>query len=372
LAAEREMPKIGELPLVSLAQMNRYNKSKLNIKDQWASHPSTEERIAQAERLNLPSLSENLASANTLFRNIENTQCRMTAQLFEHVDTFLKTVTYHNTEEFVSAFETEYKNNTFPLIFNAYFDDKNPALLDILKLAALPEKMELTPNDIFGEAAVDTVYTIISLEQDIETLTDISQNQYEHIKSFDYNGIKYTPQNLYQLIPSLKNELHLLKLEIEKNDANIFQYCLYIARQQDKGHAYQNHYQAYLDMDKTYDAMVEDYEKVRQASNFVHETLPHDVILQRQLMFRNAERDFKKLIEKMRQEPVLKDAISPKQQDVLNVYMTRDWVYFLNDEYSDHNLGVLFDAMRAYNQVLSQAFFQQKKRFLEFQAKLII
>src|SRR5690606_2471269 len=54
LAAQNEIPLRHNLPQVLTEEIGRFQKSKLVIKDQWASHPSTEERIARLDRLNSP------------------------------------------------------------------------------------------------------------------------------------------------------------------------------------------------------------------------------------------------------------------------------------------------------------------------------
>lgn len=43
LADDSHLAYLGDLPIVTPEEMTRFNKSKLEIKNQWASHPSTEE-----------------------------------------------------------------------------------------------------------------------------------------------------------------------------------------------------------------------------------------------------------------------------------------------------------------------------------------
>ena len=50
LAEDSNIPIVNNLPQVSAEALNKFNKSKLVIKDQWTSHPSTEERIERLEK----------------------------------------------------------------------------------------------------------------------------------------------------------------------------------------------------------------------------------------------------------------------------------------------------------------------------------
>ena len=85
LAKENELSIENNLPQVSLEDMNKFNKSKLIIEDQWASHPSIEERKIALEKLEISPKSETNNSANDLFTNIEETQIKLTEKVFDAV-----------------------------------------------------------------------------------------------------------------------------------------------------------------------------------------------------------------------------------------------------------------------------------------------
>ena len=53
LATQSNLSFKNNLPIVSETELNKYNKTKLVIKNQWASHPSTEERIRALELTNI-------------------------------------------------------------------------------------------------------------------------------------------------------------------------------------------------------------------------------------------------------------------------------------------------------------------------------
>jgi Zn-dependent protease with chaperone function len=70
LATKSKIPLAENLPQVTLSHLSRYNKSKLVVVDQWASHPSTEDRVLRLEKLNRSSESFNQSPASTVFSDI--------------------------------------------------------------------------------------------------------------------------------------------------------------------------------------------------------------------------------------------------------------------------------------------------------------
>ena len=73
LAKHNKLSFKNNLPLVTEFDLSKYNKSKLTIKNQWASHPSTEERIRALEMTNIKK--ENVEiPAILMFNNAERIQ----------------------------------------------------------------------------------------------------------------------------------------------------------------------------------------------------------------------------------------------------------------------------------------------------------
>lgn len=105
-------------PDVSLSHLNKYNKSKLKITDQWASHPGTAERIERLEWTGLRSKTNEFLPANQLFANIERTQQELTNKIF-HVVKFEKEATLNSIEQFQLDFHQELEENSFSKIYNS-------------------------------------------------------------------------------------------------------------------------------------------------------------------------------------------------------------------------------------------------------------
>lgn len=100
LATQNNLSFKNNLPIVSELDLSKYNKSKLTIKNQWASHPSIEERIRALELTNIHKTGvEN--PAILLFENEEKIQEEITEKLFSAV-TYAENTTSLDFEKFKS------------------------------------------------------------------------------------------------------------------------------------------------------------------------------------------------------------------------------------------------------------------------------
>ncbi len=79
LATESDLKFENGLPKVEVEDLNKYNKSKLVIKDQWASHPSVEDRVEVLERNNILPVESKPDVSNIAFREC-NRHARATYQ----------------------------------------------------------------------------------------------------------------------------------------------------------------------------------------------------------------------------------------------------------------------------------------------------
>lgn len=191
----------GSFPQVTEFDLTRYNKSKLVIKDQWASHPSTIDRISKLEQVGFKVDNLSDASANLLFADLDQIQESLTQIVFDNApyDSEPELV---EEEKFALEFEKNLELNSYPQIFNSYYSDKNPVYFPL-------EEEEQSPIgeflSLFSDEKVDWVYTMRALEYDLETLKQIQEGKLK-IKTFDYDGQKYQTRKSQELTKKLSLE----------------------------------------------------------------------------------------------------------------------------------------------------------------------
>ncbi|MCH7411398.1 M48 family metalloprotease [Belliella sp. DSM 111904] len=239
LSEFNQIPCKNGLPQVSLTEQSKFNKSKLTVEDQWSSHPSTEDRLKRLEKTNLhvDQLEEHLAT--TLFQDIEKTQVRLTHLIFDHIPYEGEVVT-QSTADFIEDYKADIESNSFPKVFNGYYDNRNPisAPNEEIKPSVDPAS---TADALFSDEKVDLVYTAIALENDIDFLNKIYFGK-SPIKTFDYDGKKYKKKEINKLVPELKKQLEEINQQIHANDLAIFSYFQELSMRQEKTGLWENCY----------------------------------------------------------------------------------------------------------------------------------
>ncbi|MEA4981715.1 MAG: M48 family metalloprotease, partial [Paludibacter sp.] len=264
----------NQLPDIKLEEQNKYNKSRLVIKDQWSSHPTTEERINRLIKTCFSKTNTSDSLANSIFTDITKLQKQISDKLFE-------TVSYEGEIKEIAStsFLDEFKNdtliNSFSNIYNGYYDNKNPQIFDLSNGES--NNGILTMDELFSDEKVDLVYTAFALQNDIETLKSIS-NKELLVKTFDYNGIKYKSKKSGKLIEELKPELEKLNELIKLNDYKIYEFFKSKEQQQNKPDTLEKLYIEFFEFDKNFDSKYGIYTNLINRLQFVSLTTPFDKI----------------------------------------------------------------------------------------------
>lgn len=367
LATESELTFKNNLPSVTLIELSKYNKSKLIIKDQWASHPSTEDRISNLERLNIIKDNCDQKSANTLFNKIEELQKNQTFKLFSTLENSFN-FSQLNLEDFKLEFLENYKKDTFDVLYNGYYDNKNPNYFDINAIENFNSNLDI--ETLFNKVKVDMIYDYIALENDKNTLSNIENNLIP-IKTFDYDGQKYNSKDAGLLIPKIEKEKEDLKNEITKNDIDIYSYFYNVAKQKGFEKDIQAKYDRFFKMDKEHDAKYEIYINLLNETGFIGTSTPFEQIKSNIKKLYKLEKEFKKEIEILLNNDICKEEITPLIKENFDMYLKENWVYFSNENYIDYELEILFKAINNYGYILSREYFLVKRDLLNFQIELV-
>lgn len=357
LATQNELEMKHDLPNVKLSESGLFNKSKLMIENQWASHPSHEERIARLRKLNIIKDTDN-EHAKNLFQDFEKTEEKLTAKLFSKVK-YQKGKTELELDVFKTEFEEQYNRNSFDKIFNSYYDNKNPDFTiqenHIVK--------DLLFDELFSKEKVELVYTLIALENDKKTIEAIASKELV-LKTFDYDGKKYTAKEAKNLIPEIDHSISEIQKQIQQNDSDIYHYFLSSTDDSGKKTEFINAYQLLSAYDASYEEKLKVYTDIAHATAFMStKTMPEQI-----------KRNFLNL---KPLEDTLKNEIRPylentsisfylEEQDVkdLNYYIENHLIYFNNDHYIDTHLQLLMRAINVYPYLLNRKYFLLKKDLL--------
>lgn len=351
------------LPNVKLSESGLFNKSKLVIENQWASHPSHEERITKLRNLNITKEADN-EPARDLFKHFEQTEEKLTAKLFSGVK-YEKGRTDLDLDIFKTEFEEQYKKDSFDKVFNSYYDNKNP---DFTVVESTLSK-ELSFDELFSKEKVELVYTLIALENDKKTIEAII-NKELILKTFDYDGEKYTSKEAKKLIPVIERSIAEIKVQIQQNDADIYNYFIRSATYSGRKSEFTDTYRLLADLDHQYDEKLTVYTDIANATAFMNTKTAFDQIKRNFITLKPLEEKLKKEIKPYMESHTISLDLGEQEIKDLNYYLSNDLVYFNNDQYMETHLQLLMKAINIYPYLLSRKYFRMKKDLLDIMKEL--
>lgn len=362
-AMVNKVPVVDHFPQIRVEDLSKYNKSRLVIKDQWASHPGITERIENVRHYPGTISDVNNHPATSLFKQSLNTEIKLTDFLFDGIH-YPDTVQYISLAEFSQEYESKYKETVLGDIFNSYYDNKNPGRVDLDLIPQPNEEVSLNASVLFSNEYTDLVYTIISMEGDKDQIKQISLPD-SGIQSFDYNGIRYRRKDCDRLLTTIEEECRELKAELLLHDQEIHSYFYYKSLKTGLNEEYLNSYKAFRQYDQEYEEKVKAAEKAYQLSSFVYVTTPYDAIQRNLVTLSYAEEEFKHQIRTLMDEEQYQLSFSGDARSLFRNYISKEWVYFEKDTYDTKALDLLFNCLDRYTVVLNKTFLRYKKSLLE-------
>ncbi len=362
LATQNNLSFKNNLPMVSELDLSKYNKSKLIIKNQWASHPSIEERIKALELTDIYKTGVE-KPAILLFENEEIIQEKITEKLFSTI-TYAESTTSLDIEIFKTDYSQTFNKNSFPSEYNSYYDNKNPIEFDVNSIVdfKIAEIMDM----FFGNVKVDMVYDFIAFENDKNVLANIANKEY-NIKSFDYEGQKYKSAEAENLIPKIETDQNSIRERIKENDLNIYKFFYNEALKKGNATILKEKYINFFKQDSEYDNKVALYNKIGESTSFISVVTPFEQIRENLKTLQPLEIELKTEIKKLIEDVTLRNEISQQTIENFEKYLSKEWEYFNGTEYYNDNLQILFNAANEYNYLLSRKYFITKLDLLNYQ-----
>jgi Zn-dependent protease with chaperone function len=346
---------------VNQHSLSSFNQSNIVYKNQWASHPSNQEREQRLNELGLVTTVE-YQSPWHLFSNAEAIQKQMTDLLFESVQ-YTGEVKAITEQTFNQKYEESRDKFTMPKVFGSYYNYR-PLAINITEKQEVTEEIEVLFNDDNkGKAKLVEIN-----EQDLQVLQQLKTGS---IKSFDYKGVKYTKDQIDEVTKVIEDENVVLKKEINELDNKL--YWLAYSKADNSG-AQELHtaFETYLNHIKTSEENMKVLDDFRNhiLEAYQEQKTPEQSILWERIL-KDKEVAFQSLLKNLITIPQVASHISVKQHDVLNAYLDYNHRYFLVDTYMNEALDKLHAAINMYVYLLNQYELNLKKDALAIQARLL-
>jgi len=367
IAEKNALPVVEGLPQVSAEHFKRFKKSRLVLKDQWSSHPGTEERVAQIRLLNKPVKQLQPGIAVDLLLDKEHLQQQITDRLF-------RTITYPDTPEisdeqkFRDDFITEYEKRSYADLYNGYYYSRDPLADKDEEAFALPCKLSDCEATLFDNELLAMIASITAMTQDLLVLEQISEGSIK-VKTFDYDGQKYTPPDCHLLMRQIRKELEFLSVQAAKRDEEIFEVFLQLAREQGQLRVFKQHYYDYQ-LSVQNQVLLKVFDQLSNALYFIQVSTPFAEIRQNFLLVKKVEIQFRIDVSQLLSGQLYQEAVTTEIRERFERYLSKEWLYFTVNTYHQEELDLLFKTLMDFQYVLHNTNFRKKKALLDFQARL--
>ena len=226
-AATNNLPLQNATPVPDEAFFKNFQLHKVNIKNQWASHPPREEREAHLQQLNVGAVRDD-QPAWVIFTDAELLQKKLTEQLY-------RTIPNHEEKETINAaaFKERYlhdmANFSLPAAYNGFYDDRQINEMDIETVCNLPQDAAVDFNYLFSDEMTGLIKSLTGNEYDAVLLKAIVDKQIE-TKTFDYDGEKMEHDEAPELLEKLNNEITRQKEQLQKHEEKIVSFFYHAAK----------------------------------------------------------------------------------------------------------------------------------------------
>jgi len=372
MAAEYRLPVKEGLPEISYHFVRSFSRSRINYKNQWASHPTLEERKAHLDQLDITVAPDN-TPVWALFSEAESLQEKITGQLYQAVSIKEDTGVYDGAE-FEARYAGKKEKYALPGVYKGYYDGRYISMEDWHPAALIGPPPQKTIDDLFNEETGQLHTTINNNRNDLEIVRAIKDKKID-ITSFDFDGQKYTRNECDGVIARLEKNITEGMERQRQLDMEVFLFFLY--RSEDnpaitKG-LIRGHYCAYKSVDEQYDQYVTLANKALEAINpFYGEGIGLEQVnaIVRSIKIEH-EPTLKKAWQQLTDTGLITPATEGELHEKIKDFAGKNYYYFINNQFQDNELSEFSGLIVKVAEELNNAKFDSYKRMLEAQATCI-
>jgi Zn-dependent protease with chaperone function len=218
-----------QLPVITDDYFKTFLKGQVQLRNQWATHPSREERELRYLKADIPSVTEH-DLAWTLFNNPQQLQEEISAIIYKLEIPESDTCEWMDAEDFIMEVEAKRLIFALPENFHDYYDNRPFPAIDLENLKRLPDEEfdNLSFYSLYTPENTRRIRRYFLNRQDAETLQAIAKGDI-NIKTFEFQGIQHPSSAAKILIPDLQKAIELDGEWLLQNDLLAFRYHFTLA-----------------------------------------------------------------------------------------------------------------------------------------------
>ncbi|GEJ43849.1 M48 family metallopeptidase [Chryseobacterium sp. ON_d1] len=365
LSERNNHPYVNGLPKIDAEDLNRYNKSRIEIEDQWTSHPDILKRIERIKTNKTRNTAADHRYAREIISGFDKI-CEIMTSKYLTLRTVKNVGEVIEDETFIRLYLDNNIYQTFSSNFNGYYERHNPVIENIESV--ISDASSHDDADLFSDKKVSLVYEKSGIENDIRTLQYLASYPKE-IKTFRFDGSLYKAKEAANLIPDLENELKRVKEELLENDKAIFRHYYHISDENIRKDLL-NRYKNFAVIDREFDDFQKSLNEFTIYLQFMAVTLPFEEIRKHRAKLLKAEEPFKQKTKELIENSAYKEALTIEDKILLQEFVNSEYIYFNKDKYLEHEVNAISLVIEKYQALLNDHYLNAKLNLLNFQAEL--
>jgi Zn-dependent protease with chaperone function len=343
-------PYENNLPKVDLEDSTRYNKTKIEIEDQWSFHPETDKRIEAIWKNKTKNIPENNELAKNIIRGFDKICKALTSKYLTLYNIKNVGEVVDDSERFLQLYNEKYPYQSIYSDFNGYYERHNPVLGNIEELINIESPVG---NDLFNDKKVSLVHEKAGIESDLHTLNQLVANP-KIIKTFKCSGRLYKASEAKILIPRFTKDLEKIQSKADENDKKVLV----------------EKYKTFAKLDHEFDVFQNSINNFIPHLQFMMVTLPIEEIRKHRANLLKNEKPFKDIIKHFIEESGYKHLLSTENSQLLKDFIDSEYIYFNNDKYIQKEVDAVFSLINKYQIILNKTYTDYKIQLIDFQVDL--
>lgn len=367
LSKLHDLPMEHGLPQVDANSFARFNKSRVVIKDQWASHPSTDDRETHLRSLNIETPPQH-DSAWSLFDGAEQLQQQMTHDIFQPVK-YESPVTVVNEMSFRSRYEEKIKRYQLPSRYKGFFDSRNITSTDAKDLENRISIDNLSLDQILTDHVLALPYQHDGLLSDSQTLAAIAAGN-TNVKNFDFNGKKFKAKDASALQTELENELRETRSLLAEADRKLIAWFLKNTANSDDREKLRTSYHDLFQLTDSAEKSMQTYAAMQQCLAPLYQVMQFNDITRAVERLKQQEVSFRKELEQMLADTKNDQFIDEPERKRAKEFLGKVLVYFFDQTYNQPALDHLNECLYLFYRVINERAFHTRAELLRLQLEL--
>ncbi|MBG9374774.1 M48 family metalloprotease [Panacibacter sp. DH6] len=219
MASKFKLPVKNGLPEISFAFVDSFSSSRINYKDQWASHPELKERKQHLDLLDMNVAADETTAWN-VFKDKDALQESLTVKLYQHVPGSAG-MQLIDTNNFNQDYLQEIEQYDLPEDYKGFYDRRYIETADWDFDELTQRNSAYTFEQLFNEANSRLQAFINTCTADIETVKAIKEKKIA-VKTFDFDGTKYNREECDTVLEILEKDLAAKQALVKQLDKEAF------------------------------------------------------------------------------------------------------------------------------------------------------